>query len=104
MHYILLFKPKEFVDSNQPIYKIDKTMESNYKFPEGAVLLQKFQCRNCYILEKKIISYFTVKYEPMIEFGRGYFRGDNMSFFCDLSRIISNEKRTYILNSQIIDK
>ena len=29
MHYILLFKTKEFVDSNQSIYKFGKTTKSN---------------------------------------------------------------------------
>lgn len=101
MHYLLLFKTKELVDSNQPIYKFGKTTKSNYEFPEGARFLQKFQCRNCHILEKKIISYFTVNYEPKIEFGRGYFKGDNMSMFCDLARIISNEKHRSLLHSQI---
>ena len=61
--YVYLFHTREFFNTNQPIYKIGKTVQPNFtrftNYPRGSVMFFQSSCRNCHELERKIIKLFT---------------------------------------------
>jgi hypothetical protein len=97
--YIYLLQTREFVNSNQPIYKIGKTTKSNFirfnQYPNGSVLLFQSSCYDCNELERKIINLFTMRYKICSLIGREYFEGDSRKMIMDLCGLI---------NEEIIDK
>ena len=57
--YIYLLQEREFIKTNENIFKIGKTKQANNKrfsnYPNGSILLFQMICNNCDILEKQII-------------------------------------------------
>jgi T5orf172 domain len=104
--YVYLFHTREFFNSNQPIYKIGKTEQPNFtrfaSYPKGSVMLFQSSCRNCLLLERKIIKLFTSKYEQKTSFGREYFEGDQFSMIGDLCDIVKNEEIDAIASNIIV--
>ena len=62
IEYIYLLQEREFVKTNEHIFKIGKIKLENheifYEFPDESILLFQSSCNNCDILEKKIIKLF----------------------------------------------
>jgi hypothetical protein len=104
-HAIYIFKTKEFVDSNQCIYKFGKTTKPNLETlgeqPAGTTLEQQIGCDNCHILEIKINSLFKVNYEPKKIDERGFFKGNPDSMWDDITLFHEIETETELLNKQI---
>ena len=65
--YIYLIYLREFINSEQNIYKIGKTKQINNKrfgqYPKGTIILYQGICTNCDKSEKDLISLFKIKYE-----------------------------------------
>jgi hypothetical protein len=97
--YIYLLQTREFLNSNQPIYKIGKTTKSNFirfnQYPNGSVLLFQSSCYDCNELERRIINLFTMRYKICTLIGREYFEGDSRNMIMDLCNLV---------NEEIIDK
>lgn len=76
--YILL--EREFLDKREPIYKIGKTRQPNFKrfnsYPKGSVLELFTHCKDCDIVETVLINRFKTLFEPMKNIGNEYFKGD----------------------------
>jgi Meiotically up-regulated gene 113 len=93
-HYVYLFHTKEFVDSKEPVYKIGKSTQSNFKrfnqYNEGTLFHFQMSCHNCHDLEKKIIALFKINY--VLHCGREYFKGNYHCMVQDICRIIIDEK------------
>lgn len=93
--YVYLLHTREFRNSHQPIYKIGRTKQSNFRrfgnYERGFVMLFQSSCRDCALLEKEIIRLFTIKYVRRLEYGREYFEGDQLSMMGDLCDIVRNE-------------
>jgi Meiotically up-regulated gene 113 len=93
-HYVYLFHTKEFVDAKEPVYKIGKSTQSNFKrfnqYNEGTIFHFQMSCHNCHDLEKKIIALFKINYE--LHYGREYFKGNYHCMVQDICRIIIDEK------------
>ena len=107
--YVYLFHTREFLNSNQPIYKIGKTTKPNFtrftNYPKGSVMLFQSACLNCHELEKTIITLFTSKYIQKTYFGREYFEGDQRSMIGDLCDIVKNEGITQdVIVSNVIEE
>jgi hypothetical protein len=66
-HYIYLLQEREFIKTNEPIYKIGKSKQENLKricnYPNGTKLLFQMICNDCDSLEKQLISIFKEIYE-----------------------------------------
>ena len=78
--YIYLFKEREFIKTNEPIYKIGKTKQpcltrlKNY--PNGTILLFQINCKDCDTYEKLLISKFKEKFIQIKDLGNEYFKGN----------------------------
>ena len=78
--YIYLFKEREFIKTNEPIYKIGKTKQpcltrlKNY--PNGTMLIFQINCKDCDTYERMLISKFKEKFIQIKDLGNEYFMGN----------------------------
>ena len=105
--YIYLLQEREFIKTNESIYKIGKSKQENLKricnYPNGTKLLFQTICHNCDILEKKIINIFKNKYELQKNIGLEYFKGNYKEMIKDIYKLIFNEEEI-IENKQVYYK
>jgi len=94
--YIYLLQEREFIKTEESIYKIGKSKQENLKritnYPNGTMLIFQILCNDCDSLEKKLLAIFRQKYEPMKEIGSEYFRGDYNLMIKDIYDITFNKK------------
>jgi len=95
IEYIYLLQEREFVKTNEPIFKIGKTKQENNKrflqYPNGSILLLQSLCFDCDELEKKIIKLFKEKYIYRKDIGNEYFEGDYELMLIDIHKNIKEE-------------
>ena len=96
INYIYLIKLREFVKSNENIYKIGRTSKINYtrfkQYPKDSILLFQMICNDCKKMEKQLIVLFKHKFIQKKEIGTEYFQGDYISMITDIANAIKNEK------------
>lgn len=82
-NYIYLLQEREFVNSNQTIYKIGKSKQENNKrmnqYPKCSKLLFQIECNDCDLLETQLIAEFKNTYVQRADIGTEYFEGDKES-------------------------
>lgn len=70
--YVYLLQVREFVNSNQNVYKLGKTTQSNYKrfnsYPNDSILFFQTMCYDCDKVEKELIDIFKQKYIYFVKF------------------------------------
>jgi len=92
--YIYLVQEREFVKSNEDIYKIGKSKQENLKrfnsYPNGSKLLVQCICTNCNKIERKLIQLFREKYELQKDIGNEYFKGNYIEMIKDIHENIFN--------------
>jgi len=78
--YIYLLQEREFIRTNEPIYKIGKTKQERLKricnYPNGTKLIIQILCNNCDKYEKELINKFKELFIHKRELGNEYFKGD----------------------------
>ena len=89
-NYIYLLREREFIKSDEHIYKIGKTKRENLKrfgnYPNGSDLLLHITCNDCDNIEKNILSIFKEKFIHKKDIGYEYFEGNHIN----MMRIINN--------------
>ena len=110
--YIYLLQEREFIKTNEPIYKIGKSKQENLKricnYPNGTKLLFQIICEKCDFIERELINIFKNKYELQRNIGNEYFKGDYKEMIDDIYKYISNNHDNHfdidnIENVEIID-
>lgn len=80
IQYVYLLREREFIKTNEDIYKIGKTKQENLKrlsnYPNGTQLIYQTSCYNCDIFEKIIIEKLKLYFQHMKEIGNEYFKGN----------------------------
>jgi len=93
-HYIYLLQEREFIKSNEPIYKIGKTTRTGLtrfsNYPNGSDLLFHIKCNDCHSYEKLLIQLFKSKYTLRKEIGNEYFQGNYKHMIRDIFYFIDN--------------
>jgi hypothetical protein len=77
--FIYILKEREFVKSNEEIYKIGKTRSLTNRigdYPKGSKLKLIYPCEGMDTIEKELLLLFDEKFIRMVDVGREYFRGD----------------------------
>ncbi len=78
---------REFIKSNQNIYKIGKTTQENIKrfkqYPKGSYLIMQIKVNNCDIFERHIMQLFNKKYIRRIDIGLEYYQGNEQTMMQD---------------------
>jgi len=79
-HYIYLLQEREFIKTNEPIYKIGKTKKPSLtrlqNYPKGTILIFQIKCKDCDTYEKILISIFKEKFIQHKNIGNEYFMGN----------------------------
>ena len=77
--YIYLLQEREFLKTNEPIYKLGRTQKEHHKrfhqYPKGSVLLFQIICENSAKLEKVILKAFKQQFKIRKDIGNEYFEG-----------------------------
>lgn len=93
-HYIYLLKEREFIKTNENIFKIGKTHQEGLSrfssYPNGSQLLLHIICKNCDAIEKNIILSFKKKYIQRLEIGHEYFQGNYQDMLKDILEEVTN--------------
>lgn len=80
MPYIYLIKEREFIKTDEEIYKIGKTKQTNNKrfssYPKGSILILQVYNDEVDKLEKKLIKIFNKKFTHAESYGKEYFGGN----------------------------
>lgn len=78
--FIYLIREREFIKTNEEIYKIGKTINIKHRmpsYPKDSRLYICFFCPTCIDeVEKFVISLFDVKFKKRIDIGSEYYEGD----------------------------
>ena len=78
--YVYLVQEREFIKTNEKIYKIGRTKKENLtrfnQYPKGSALLLQLTCKDCVKLETELIKCFIGKYKQCTDIGNEYFEGD----------------------------
>ena len=122
-NYIYLLKLREFIKTNENIYKIGMTKKDNLtrfnQYPNGSMLLFQMICNDCNSLERNIIKLFVddTNIIHRKDIGNEYFEGDYnymisiiyksineqyIEFKNNLENIVNNPLET-VVNSKNID-
>ena len=90
--YIYLLHEREFIKTNENIYKIGKSKQENTKrissYPKGSKLLFQIICNDCDDLENKLINKFKIICNHKKEIGNEYFQGDCYKMITEICNII----------------
>ena len=93
--YIYLLQEREFIKTNENIYKVAMTRQENLdKFnqsPNGSILLFQMICNDCNNKEKQIHKIFKESFNQRIEIGKKYFEGDYKSMINIIYSIIKTD-------------
>ena len=105
--YIYLLQEREFIKTNENIYKIGKSKQDNLKrfhqYPKGSILLFQIICNNCDIVEKQIIHIFIDKFIQRTDVGSECFEGDKYEMISIIYDIcIANKTINNNINKEII--
>jgi hypothetical protein len=78
--YIYLLQEREFIKTNEPIYKIGKTKQECLKriinYPNGTKLIIQIECNDCDTYEKLLITKFKKDFIHKNDIGNEYFYGN----------------------------
>ena len=93
--YIYMLREREFIASNQDIYKIGRSSLENcirvVKYPKSSELISKNSCFDCHELENYLINLFKHKYVQRSDIGAEYFEGDVIQMQNDICMAIVND-------------
>jgi allantoicase len=78
--YIYLLHEREFVKTNEKVFKVGRTSKLNHvrfnQYPKGSVLLFQTICKNSKKMETLILKKFRKQFIPRKDIGNEYFEGD----------------------------
>lgn len=106
-HYIYLIQEREFLKTNENVFKIGKTKQDNLKrlsqYPKGSILLLHIMCSDCDTTETKLIDLFKQKYKQRTDIGTEYFEGSLPSMMNDICHNILSSDSPSITQTHVND-
>jgi hypothetical protein len=102
MEYVYLLQEREFVKSNEQVYKIGRTKQLNFarfrQYPKNSISFFQSYCDDCVVCENKIIKVFSKKYKKRIDIGQEYFEGNVYDMIVQISIIVQKNIQDKIDN------
>lgn len=94
-NYIYLLQEREFIKTNDNVYKVGMTKKENHKrfnqYPKGSILLFQMICNDCKNMEKIIIIKFKQHFKLRKDIGNEYFEGDYKNMVDIIYSTVKNE-------------
>lgn len=104
-NYVYLLKVREFVRTNEDIYKIGRTKKQNFtrfnQYPKGSILLFQMACDDCEECEKEIIEAFKTNFRHRKDVGTEYFEGNYKRMIDTIYSIVRDIEHFYGKNRYI---
>jgi hypothetical protein len=96
VNYIYLLQEREFIKTNENIYKVGMTKQNNHQrfnqYPKGSILLLQLICNDCVFIEKQLLNIFKETFIKRIDIGNEYFEGDYKHMNKIICELINNEE------------
>jgi len=93
MEYIYLLQEREFIKTDELIYKLGKSKQSNLKrfkqYPKESNLLLQTSCEDCDKIEKELIRTFKLNFKHRNDIGHEYFEGDYKKMKNIINKMVS---------------
>jgi len=90
--YIYLIHKKEYIDTNENVYKIGRTTRSIAErlneYTKGSILIFSSQVNDCVIVEKLMILKFKMTFNQLPTYGIESFNGDHLLMIDEIANII----------------
>ena len=94
-HYCYLLQEREFIKTNEPIYKIGRTKQKNNtrlkQYPKNSVLFIQMKCDDCIKTERVLINRFKQKFTLCKDIGNEYFSGNVKDMMKQFINVLSIE-------------
>jgi len=107
-NYIYLLWEREFIKTQDNVYKIGRTNKKNLKrfnkYSKDSILLLQIICTNSKNMETNIIKVFTEKFIRREDIGNEYFEGNYKDMIDIIYSIINNENSSPNENSPLDDE
>ena len=91
-NFVYLLQEREFVKSNENVYKIGKSIQRNCRrideYPKFSEIILILEVDNCNLIENLIIREFNKSFEGT-EYGNEYFKGDKLEMKKKMLEIVS---------------
>lgn len=99
VNYIYLLKEREFIKTNEDVYKIGRSKQENIKrfnqYPKGSILLLQIVCEDCISEENTLIKLFKTKFKQREDIGIEYFEGNYMSMIGTILSVVNKPPMVY---------
>jgi len=99
-NYIYLLQEREFIKTNENIYKVGMTQKENFErfnqYPKGSVLLFQIICNDCKNMEVQVIKQFKEKFIIRKDIGSEYFGGNYKSMIDIIYSTVKSEEENNV--------
>lgn len=99
-NYIYLLQEREFIKTNEKIYKVGMTQKENFErfnqYPKGSVLLFQIICHDCKNMEVQVIKQFKEKFIKRKDIGSEYFEGNYKSMIDIIYSTVKSEEENIV--------
>jgi hypothetical protein len=106
-NYIYLLQEREFIKTNEKIYKVGMTQKENFErfnqYPKGSVLLFQIICHDCKNMEVQVIKQFKEKFIQRKDIGSEYFEGNYKSMIDIIYSTVKSEEENNVTSVVEID-
>ena len=103
-NYIYLLQEREFIKTNEKIYKVGMTQKENFErfnqYPKGSVLLFQIICHDCKSMEVQVIKQFKEKFIKRKDIGSEYFEGNYKSMIDIIYSTVKEEEQMFSEDAQ----
>jgi len=88
---------REFINSNQKIYKIGRTSQTVVErlkgYPKGSLMIQFCNVENNILIEKEIKEHFSVKFKQRTDIGLEYYEGELKDMIKEFQKILYEKNK-----------
>ena len=106
-NYIYLLQEREFIKTNEKIYKVGMTQKENFErfnqYPKGSVLLFQIICNDCKNMEVQVIKQFKEKFIQRKDIGSEYFEGNYKSMIDIIYSTVKSEEENNVTSVVEVD-
>lgn len=106
--YVYILQEREFINSGQPIYKMGRTQQEDFRrfknYPKGSKMEFYSPCVDCKYAENKIKTVFKEKFKQRTDIGTESFEGDINQMRDIMYKIVEQQRcdsKTAITNVSI---
>jgi hypothetical protein len=107
MEYIYLLQEREFIKTNENIFKIGRTKQQSFRrfssYPKGSKLLLYINCDDNISKEYAICCLFKQHYKHRLDIGNEYYEGNYKNMINDIVNIINLNNDTVIDSNTAIN-